>query len=275
MRRVTAIFKKDVRHLWPQIAIFWALLFLAALLDPTYTHRRSSPPEQLLWVVLPLACWNLVIAAIHEEPLLGDRVFWLTRPYTKVGLAAAQGLFIVVFVNLPVFATHIAIFGGMGMQPFGHWSALLWRQAFLTSFLILPAAALAAVTSNLRQAILAALGVLAALTFLTAASYSLRYPELFMHLWELEYWPARLLTAAVAIPAAAIVLFLQYSRRTAVLSRALLAGVVVIAVMIAILIPRDKEFAVRAMLSGRQSNYAAVRVVLDPRMDRPANPLYR
>lgn len=275
MRRVTAIFKKDVRHLWPQIVTFWALLLLAALLDPTYTHRRSSPAESLLWVVLPLACWNLVIAAIHGEPLLGDRQFWLTRPYTRVGLAAAKGLFIVVFVNLPVFATHAAIFGGIGMQPFDHWSALLWRQVFLTSFVVLPAAALAAVTSNLRQAIMAALLVLAALTFLTAASFSLRYPELFMHLWVLEYWPARLLTAAVAIPAAALVLFLQYSRRTVVLSRALFAGVVVIAVMIATLTPRDKEFAVRTILSARQSSYPAVGVVLNPGSGRPTDPLYR
>src|SRR6266581_3159499 len=113
MRRVISIFKKDVRHLWPQIEIFWELLGLAGLLDPKYTHLSSSLPEQLLWVVLPLACWNLVIAAIHEEPLLGDRVFWLTRPYTRAGLAAAKGLFIVVFVNLPVFVAHVAIFGGI------------------------------------------------------------------------------------------------------------------------------------------------------------------
>jgi hypothetical protein len=51
MRRITAIFKKDVRHLWLQIVIFWALLLLAALLDPTYTHRRSSPAE-----VIALGC---------------------------------------------------------------------------------------------------------------------------------------------------------------------------------------------------------------------------
>jgi hypothetical protein len=120
---------------------------------------------------------------------------------------------------------------------------------------------------------MAALLVLAALTFLTAASFSLRYPELFVYLWELQYWPARLFTAAVAYPAVAIVLFLQYSRRTVVLSRALLAGVVVIAVMIATLTPRDQEFAVQAMLSGRQSNPAVG--VVSTRERSAANPLYR
>ena len=87
MKRVLAIFRKDARHLWPQILAFVALVLLAALLDPTYTQRQLSPAEQLIWTALPLACANLVIAAIHAECLPGDRQYWLTRPFSRAGLA--------------------------------------------------------------------------------------------------------------------------------------------------------------------------------------------
>ena len=108
MTQIISVFRKDARHLWPQILVFVALVLLAAVVDPTYTRRELSTAESLIWTALPLACWNLVIAAIHEERLPGDRQYWLVRPYSRAGLLTAKALFLVAFVNLPVLLIQAA-----------------------------------------------------------------------------------------------------------------------------------------------------------------------
>src|SRR5688572_25091111 len=79
-RRILAIVRKDVRHLWPHAIIFAAVLVFAAISDPTYT-RQGSPIYHfyVMYLGLPLACWNLVVGAVQQERLVGDRQYWLTR----------------------------------------------------------------------------------------------------------------------------------------------------------------------------------------------------
>src|ERR1022692_1080017 len=158
MTNALHIFRKDVRHLWPHAAACVILMALAAILDPTYASRGQSTAYSLLaGFALPLACWNLIIAAIHEEKLPGDRQYWLTRPYSWKDLLAAKALFVVAFINLPLFAWHAAAFAAVGIPLGEHLPALLWRQVFFSAFYIPPVAALAAVTRNQGQTILGAL----------------------------------------------------------------------------------------------------------------------
>ena len=167
MRQILEIFRKDARHLWPQIAAFWTLLIAASALDPTYTHRHPLPAEAFLWTALPLACWYVAIAAIHENRLPGDRQYWLTRPYTRGGLVAAKALFVVACVNLPVFLAHATVMAILGIPPWQHLPALVWQQVFLSAFAILPAAAIASVTTGLKQVLLGGLAIVAPLFVVT------------------------------------------------------------------------------------------------------------
>jgi len=274
MRKVLAIFEKDARHLWPQIAAFWALVAAAAALDPVYTHRRPLPAEGLVWTALPLACWILVMAAIHEDRLPGDRQYWLTRPYSRAGLAAAKALFVAVFVNLPALVAHAAVMAVLGIPPWHHMTVLAWQQFYLTAFAILPAAAIASVTTGLRQVILAAVVIVVPLFVgTTAISFLTRHPVFFFRPGT-GSWLQTAGVAAVLMVGAAAVLWLQYGRRATGWSRTLAAGVVLAVVIAGGAVHKDQTFAVQAWLTPGPWREAAVQVVLDPDANRAADPQY-
>jgi len=70
----------------------------AQALEPQHFDMETLP-----LLLAPLACWVLAVTLIHEERLIGDEQYWLTRPYTWKDLVAAKALFLVVFVNVPLF----------------------------------------------------------------------------------------------------------------------------------------------------------------------------
>ncbi len=275
-RKVLAIFQKDARHLWPQIAAFWALLAAASALDPTYTHRRPLPAETLLGIALPLACWNLVMAAIYENRLPGDRQYWLTRPYTRGGLAAAKAVFVGVFVNLPVLVAHGTVMAALGIPPWQHLPALAWQQVFFTAFAILPPAAVASVTTGLRQVLLAALAIVAPLFVgTTAYSFLTRHAVFFFNpQWGMHFWLKTVITAAVLTLGAAGVLFLQYWRRATAWSRALAAGVALLALSTGNLVHKEQSFAAQAWLWPGDARAAEMHIELETNPARFPEPSY-
>src|SRR5262249_19848898 len=101
--------------------------------------------------MLLLARWYLVALLIHEEALAGARQFWITRPYSWKSLLAAKMLFIAIFVILPAFIADWAILSAGGFHPRTQIPGLLWRQAVMTSVVLLPAVAVAALTRSLAQ----------------------------------------------------------------------------------------------------------------------------
>src|ERR1017187_1574823 len=258
MTNALHIFRKDVRHLWPHAAACVILMALAAILDPTYASRGQSTAYSLLaGFALPLACWNLIIAAIHEEKLPGDRQYWLTRPYSWKDLLAAKALFVVAFVNLPLFAWHVAAFAAVGIPLGGHLPALLWRQVFFSAFYVLPVAALAAITRSLGQVILTALLAVLPVTFLGTFLFA-RYR---INLQSME----GMLTAAIAATVTigvTVILVLQYSRRDTRLSRALAGAVAVAVVLVA--------FAGGRMSGGARAHlgFSSIQISLDAQSGR-------
>src|SRR4029453_8881054 len=164
LRRTLALFRKGARHLWTFASIFAALLVFAAVSDPAYTSQRNTAYHFYLQNFgLPVACWMLIAMAIHEDRLVGDRQYWLVRPYARKELFTAKALFVLAFVTLPVLLSQIAVLTVNGISPAAHWRALFGNQITLAVFLILPGAALAAVTRNLVQMVTGALLVSAAL----------------------------------------------------------------------------------------------------------------
>lgn len=256
MRRILAIFRKDTRHLWPQAAAVSLLMAVAAVLDPTYSGRLLSYYYLLPSFALPLTCWLLIISAIHQEKLPGNRQYWLTRPYSRWELAAAKVLFVAAFVNFPLLAYHLCVYAALGIPIADHLGALLWGQVFFTAFYILPAAGLGAITRSLGRALATALagGVafwIVGVAFMIFARHSPPAGQ------PPASGAANVFTAVVLMVGVAAILAVQYAwRRTAI------AGTLAVAVAAAVLSPN-----VYPRAYGRQVSDApkeSVELSLDP-----------
>lgn len=264
-RTMWPIFRKDARHLWPQIASFLVLLAGAAIFDPAYAARSQAAAGSWLGFLAMLACWILVIAVIHEDKLTSEQADWLIRPYHRGGLLAAKILFATVFINLPVLLTQVVVMACLGIPPLGQLPALLWRQVFLTAILILPAAALAAITSSLREAFLTVVLTVAPIYLAVLVLTLGRVRIFFMGPGSQSYWLKDAFQAAVALVFGAAILLLQYRRRATTLSRVTLGLGVALALFFADrIVPQNREFSIQAALSPRWPQSGAIGIELDP-----------
>jgi len=242
MRNILHIFRKDIRHLWPHVAAVLTLILLAGLLDPTFGNAGQSTAYSLLeGLALPLACWSLVIAAIHEEKLIGDRQYWLTRPYSWQQLLAEKALLVFALVNVPLFLWHVSALTVVGIPIWQHLPALLWRQVFFTAFYILPVAAMAVVTKSLGQIILTVLLIVSPTALVQTFLFAHFRIEL-MNLGPVTF----LVVAALVAVGAVSMLLIQYSQRTARLSRLLGIGVLVLGVLFILVVTNLSKGVVRA-----------------------------
>jgi hypothetical protein len=155
MRQAIHIFRKDVRHCWPYIAATLSLTALNAWQASTdgmdTQHLGPHLSDLMLIMLMVLAWWLAIGAAIHGESAIGDRQFWTTRPYSWKSLLAAKLLFVAAFLALPMLLSDCAILLAAGYNPLGLSRALVWRQCWFLAFLVLPimAAALTRVTRDL------------------------------------------------------------------------------------------------------------------------------
>jgi hypothetical protein len=156
----------------------------------------------------------LVAAAIHKEPPAGDRQFWVTRPYQWKSLLAAKALLIFAFINAPLFLADVAILAAHGLAPVG--ARLLMRQALVAGILLVPGAALAAVTRDQAQTVGAMLAAPVSLALVSAYTEGNGWgPLAWMHAW---------IVFAVLAAATLGVLVWQYARRRTAVARGVLAA---------------------------------------------------
>jgi hypothetical protein len=100
MKLTWHIVKKDLRRLWMPLAL-WALLVVAqvavgmsllwsdASADPVWFDRMADYSRVLLGLDL-LFAYVMIAALIHEDSLVGARVFWRTRPLAGGRLLGAK-----------------------------------------------------------------------------------------------------------------------------------------------------------------------------------------
>ena len=167
-QQILHIFKKDARRYWYEIAVSLLLLGIYTWRQPREwngTPIDASFVAVLLgWVngLLPLSWIFLIVRAIHGETLVGDRQFWVTRPYEWEKLVAAKVLFVAAFVNVPLFVAQLILLKEAGFGVMRHLPGVLEMQGALGLLLLLPAA-LATVTRGLGQVIIVAIAALIAL----------------------------------------------------------------------------------------------------------------
>src|SRR5215467_2139358 len=182
MDQILHIFKKDIRRHWPEILISLALLTL-------YTNRALHPWTNLLdsyllsrsfyffvvtgeyiAPVLIIFWLFLVIRVVQGESLVGDRQWWITKPYVWWQLLLAKLLFVVVFICVPLFHVQLVLLLYFKFPVLGNILPLLSMQLSLLLILICFCVLLASPTKNLAQVLLV-VGV-AALVAIAAAMWS-------------------------------------------------------------------------------------------------------
>ncbi len=224
--QVLHIFKNDVRHFWREIALMLAVVVAygwhtsSHLREPGFLVFDASFSTQILSMLVPVSFIFLILRAVHAEPLVGDRQFWITRPYDWRGLLGAKALFVLTFVNLPLLILQVFLLWHAGFWPPKYFSGLLGLQVLWLAVVILPAFALAAVTAGVGQFVLTVLGLLL---------YVIAFGTLVSKI------PCAGVEGAASIPASlsfigAYAAFLagvlwQYSRRSTARSRLVLVGV--------------------------------------------------
>ena len=265
MRQALHIFKKDVRHLWFEIAVVItvvaAFTFTGArraqwLADPV-TNRIAA--WTLVLILLPLAWWTLIARVVHDEVLPGDSQFWITRPYSWKSLLGAKGLFILAFINLPMLLADGVIVRAYGLPLGIEMPGLLWSQVLLTIAFILPIAALSALTTGFVQLIFAVLT-----PCVITLGVAIVAPEVVLggffsgSDWVKTYYVFLLMSVA-----ASGILVWQYSMRRTAAARSLAVAAGILAVLGMTLIPWPAAFRIQSWLSKQRVDQSLVRVDFD------------
>jgi hypothetical protein len=233
MNQILHIFKKDARHLWPEILVSLAITvaFVRITFETRSNFIASRSPylpivAALITALVPVAWWVLAARLIFDESLVGEGQFWITRPYQWKKLLAAKALFLLAFLYLPIFIAQVVLLAAAGFHPFAYLPGLFYNLILITGVLILPIAAIATVTSNFSRLILTVLGVVVYLALI---------------LWMLTFFSpsdqfgfenpyAGKFTFALSFFIFLLVIVLQYATRHTWRSRWLLLGLPFLAI---------------------------------------------
>lgn len=239
MSEILHIFRKDVRSLWTQIVILLLLIAAHAYLDVVSLPfqlpetARISALANVVNILLPLAIFLLVARVVFEEELTADRQFWLTRPYHRGRLLAAKILFVVAFVNVPLFLSDCYILAAQGFPVL--LSQILLRQVPLTILWILPSFALATITSGVAQFIMAWLIVVLAFLAESMLATFFAHPGLPGSVAvSVGGGGESFLLGALLVVTCAIVVWQYWKRRTAMARAGLLAAIVLVPALSAV-----------------------------------------
>lgn len=244
MNLVLHTFRKDVRRLWPAILVSLLLLGVLTRADRWRADSIINPLEGWLNLVLPLA-WACVIAlAVLQEPLAGDRHFWLTRPHRWPHLLAAKVMFAALFVHVPALLADAYVLAARGFSPLQWLPQLLGKQLAIAAFLTLPALALSALIPSFTQFMLGMFAIAAAAAF-TFAGANTREP--FMIRRPEDYLRGDIIGALIAC-VAIVILLLQYRRRPAVMARTVGIGGALLAGALIAFVPDTADYQLRALL---------------------------
>jgi len=265
MRQMLHIFKKDIRGLWGELAVFLCCLVLACWSFPFGSAREGRFDLEGSWagevLVLMAGCY-LIARLIHAEAIPGSTQFWITRPYRWPSLLGAKMLFILVCAHVPVFVAQAVLLSLADFPVWANLAGLFWTQVLMLACVSLPAAGIAAVTRGLAGFSLVtvvglASGLLLALVRNYAPAAALSNGSLYevipSHINGFVWATYAIL--AVALAAAALsVLVAQYSKRKTFLSRALLFGISLTGVALSLFGGPGLAWPIQALASRQSLN---------------------
>src|SRR5439155_3795138 len=154
MKQVLHILKKDIRRHWPEILLSLAVLAAYVWNEPDQWVPRELSENRLrnfltgaLTVTVVVSWCMLVVRVVQGEKLVGDRQFWVTKPYDWKKLLAAKLLFMIAFISVPTLIAGSVLFAKAGFgSPLPALSAIVSAQTGSIVFVVAIATALATVT---------------------------------------------------------------------------------------------------------------------------------
>ncbi len=259
------IFKKDWRLMWRYAAGLAALHFglMAALLR--IGRLRAAPLNWIQPVGLPamqgdhtlyalinvfpilsyLASSFMLVAIVQQDAIPGVRQDWLVRPIRRRDLFLAKFLGVLLMVVAPIFAADLsgALLNGF---PLGQsMDAALGRSVWLWFNLFLAVFALASLTRNLMEAIVA--GTALAGVYFVSQIWRSYTPQVFFVHGRVD-WIDRLIGLAIILLGASALLAVQYSFRKTFTSRLLTVAILLVFLLVPA-VPWQTAFALEERLS--------------------------
>jgi hypothetical protein len=238
MNQIWNIFRKDARHYWREIAVSVALLCAYGWIDVrgwaqedvlstgVFAYRFLSGLVD--WLV-PVAWAFLAVRVVQGESLVGDRQFWVTRPYEWKKLLLSKFLFLLVFLNFPLLILDVVLLAIAKFSPLHYAVGLLWMQLLILLFLVLPAVALASITASIVQTLLGLLVI--ALYMVGMAALASQIPNSDFS------GPVGFLPGFFFLGTCIAVIIIQYARRKTGLSRLLVIGLGMVVLIILVATP--------------------------------------
>jgi hypothetical protein len=163
MSQILHILRKDTRHHWPEILLSLALLISFTVEQPriwihqTFDSRFLSGLISFLPAFMVISWAFLIIRLIQGESLVGDRLFWVTRPYEWHKLLAAKLLSVALFIHLPLLVCQLILLKLASFPALSSIPGLLFIHFLLILSLVLPCLTIASITSGIGQAAVAIL----------------------------------------------------------------------------------------------------------------------
>lgn len=271
MPQALQIFLKDSRQFrYPIVLLLaWTATFAAASTRRWPIDGQDAPGLPLFemavgglaFYLFPIAWCYLIAQVIHADALADHRQFWLTRPYHRGSLAAAKAMFVLAYLTVPLMLAQavIVVFSGLPLWP--HAAGLIWNQVLLTIALVLPAAAVAAMTSTLSQFVVGALLVPAVL-FVSGVR--------FLQSWGGLGWTRIALAAVAVLGITLTVLLLQFARRRTSMSKRIAVFGAVAAIVLTILFPWQAAFAIQSRVTGEWDGTLEAELEAPVQRERPA-----
>src|SRR6185437_13426876 len=167
MKQILHIFKKDIRHHWPEIVLSLTILAAYVWNEPDQWVPRGVSENRLrdvlagaLTIAVVVSWCVLAVRVVQGEKLVGDRQFWVTKPYDWKKLLAAKLLFMLAFISVPTLVAGSVLFAEAGFgSPLPALFAIFSAQAASIVTITIVATALATVTASITQFLLALLAV--------------------------------------------------------------------------------------------------------------------
>lgn len=223
------IVAKDLRRLWPLVALWFlvTILSLAAHGTLTWWFAFALAPARLL------SLYFLVALVVLQDPLTGPDAFWRTRPISPRLLLASKTVFIAIFVLLPAIVVEMIQLPRTGVPEAWHPRLLGMSALWLVDSVIIVAVAAAAVGGLARFTVFL-LTTWVAMIFVSIAVYAVLFRG---HRSDSGILTAEGLGPTMAMLAiggavAAIALMLLVRGRSLPLARALIAPPLLLVVMI-------------------------------------------
>jgi hypothetical protein len=265
------IFKKDWSLLWPLVLIVGVAHAINALIALMQGNFRGAPGlvriSNLFPAAVLLGVGALIVAAVHQDALPGDRQDWLVRPIRRRDLVLEKLLFVLIAVNGPMLVIDMAhcLAAGFG---FGEaLSAAVSRGTYMLLTFNLPVLGLAALTSTLVEVIGSFLAICVLVVVIHMGVISMAPPNVPTFGTMSNSWVMLQLWSVVALATALIVIPLQYFRRVTTSSRALALGVALF-LPITAFIPWSTAFGFQQWLSVDPRAAKAVAIAFDPNVGK-------